>query len=165
MGHPDDDMRLFSQLIPVSATGLRPRIVLGLLLAGSFIGIWIAHWRQTLLLRGVLWVVVLSLGALVGGLYWRLVFFDGTEFEDATTGESVKTRWGRLETTCIWAAVLTSSFYLLAIDPSVGIEGAVLGIWFTSFLLLWFVIRFSDAEDLSRTRAYPRGVLLFQLMQ
>jgi hypothetical protein len=106
--------------------------------------------------------MVLLLGTLVGGLSWRLVLFDGTGFEDATTGESVKTRWERFETTCIWAGVLTGSFYLLAIDPSVGIEGTVLGIWFTSFLLLWFVIRFSDAEDFSRTRAYLRGVLLFQ---
>lgn len=47
--------------------GLQPRIVLGLLLGGSLAGIWVTHVANTLEDRIVTWLLVVSVGFLVGG--------------------------------------------------------------------------------------------------
>lgn len=158
MGFPNDGDRLTSRWLRVSAKGLQPRVVLGLLVIGSFAGIWTAHWGQPLLLRGVLWLAVVSLGALVGGLYWRLVLFDGTMFDDATARGCVRARWHQLETACVWAVVPTGLLYLVVSDVASRFEGIVLGVAVLSLLAPWFVVRYSS--EVSRwTRTYPRSVL------
>lgn len=71
MGHPDDDIRSFSQLIPVSATDLRPRIVLGLLfLTGIYQTIQLIGLRVSGLLNS-------NIGRLIGLKVLTLVVLSG----------------------------------------------------------------------------------------
>jgi len=38
-----------------------------------------------------------ALGSLCGGLYWRLVLFDASDFEHDDTTRAVSERWRRIE--------------------------------------------------------------------
>jgi len=76
--------------------GVLPRVVLALLLGGSFAGVWLAHWGDPPLYRAFRWLAALSGGVLGGGLYWRLACFDGDALGD-DGGPTVRRRWRRLE--------------------------------------------------------------------
>lgn len=83
-------------------SGVLPRVVLALLLGGSFAGVWLAHWDVTPLTRAFWWLAVLSGGVLAGGLYWRLACFDGDAL-DGAGGPTVRRRWRRLEAAAVVA--------------------------------------------------------------
>lgn len=143
----------------VSLKGVQPRIVLGLLLVGSFAGVWLSHMDDSVLIRSYWWVVVVAIGLLAGGLYWRVFFFDGTEFENRDTLCSVRHRWRRLETGAVWTLFLCGVAGL-AIE-SISIRGGV--VLFSGFVLvplLWLGIVAGDSDQVPNRAAYLRYALL-----
>lgn len=85
-----------------SAGRVKPRVVYLLLSSASLAGVWVSHWGDSVPVRLVWWGVVVTGGALAGGLYWRLALFDASAFDDAESLLAVRRRWRRIETTAVW---------------------------------------------------------------
>jgi hypothetical protein len=149
-----------------SARGLQPRVVLGLLLGGSLAGIWIAHVGSHLRSRIVTWVFVVSLGVLVGGLYWRIALFDGDAFEDDAHCQYVRDRWERIEAGAVWGAVLSGIASLgfgMGNDPS-GIGTLVHGSGLACASALWIGLRWYTDTSIRRKLELRSGLLFVALV-
>jgi len=162
MGTGEGENSAFSVLgrtVPIQ--GLKPRIVFGLLLGGSLAGIWVANPAAPVLIRGVTWVTLATLGVLVGGLYWRLALFDRSGFA-ADTYRAVTGRWQRIETIALVGFVLSGSVRLgLGVrEGSFGTGRVTLGIGVVAALLLWVGVRRLADERASRWTARVRATLL-----
>lgn len=144
----------------LSLDRIQSRIVLGLLLGGSFAGVWLAHWGSPPLSRVLWWAIVIANGTLVGGLYWRVVLFDASRFDDTNTARWVQNRWRRLETVSVWSFALCAAAGL-SLAPS-GIGTAALGAGAVVSPVLWVGIRRGgvDGAGSARRTAYVRAALL-----
>lgn len=145
--------------------GLQPRLVFGLLLSASFAGVWLSHLGAGPLLRGAWWFVVVSLGTLVGGLYWRVALFETSAFEEASARQWVENRWSTLEGIGVWSFVLGVAVVLgtTGLDLSLDIGVVVLLAGVVLSPALRFVIRRSEVAGVSgRTRRLR--TLLFGLL-
>ncbi|MFB6202003.1 MAG: hypothetical protein ABEI98_08325 [Halorhabdus sp.] len=155
----DDWLSLPEKSVPVKA--IQPRAVLGLLLVSSFIGVWIAHLGQSVLIRLITWSVVVAIGLLAGGLYWRLVLFDPAAFEDDAESRYVRTRWRRLEAISVWGLSLAGLVYL-TVGTSEKLPGPG-GVAFASGVvfapLLWFTVHRHAVGDSSRRKMLLRSGL------
>lgn len=148
-----------SKLTPAK---IQPRLVLVLLLSSSFAGIWLSHRGNPVLIRVVWWIVIVSNGVLVGGLYWRLVLFDSPFLENSNTIQRIRIRWRYLETLAIWSFFLLTIVNLGSNATKVSIEigmivlttGAVLS------LIFWFSIYRDAVVAVSGRTTLPR-ILLF----
>jgi hypothetical protein len=150
----------------LTARGLQPRVVLGLLLGGSLAGIWITHVGSPPRSRIVTWVFVVSLGVLVGGLYWRIALFDGGAFEDAEHSQYVRDRWERIEAGAVWGAVLSGIASLALgtwINP-IGIGTLVLGTGLACALALWIGLRWDTDAPARRKTGLRASLLLVTLV-
>lgn len=144
--------------LDVSLKGLQPRIVFALLLVGSAAGIWLSRWGSPFVTRWFWWLIVVSLGTLCGGLYWRLVLFDASDFEHDDTTRAVSERWRHVEAFAVLALLIGGVGSVVTgaagrpIDPG---EVAVgFGVAFSPFL--WVVLgRYSGGER-SQTPTYVR---------
>jgi len=139
---------------------IKPRIVLGLLLAGSFAGVWLAHSGSAPGTRVVRWTVIASIGLLTGGLYWRLVLYETTDFDDDEPRLTVDSHWRRLETIAIWGLVAggVATVAFTAGNFGTMIGAAVLG-GVPLAVGLWFWIgRTADAVG-GDTVVAPRPIL------
>lgn len=142
--------------------GLKPRAVLVLLLGASLAGIWIANTANPLLFRVLSWLTLVTVGVLVGGLYWRLVLFDRSEFAGDDTYRTVKHRWQRIETIAALGFALAGGVYLwFAVrDGPLGIGHGALGIGVISVLVLWVCIRWLADAQSARWTVSVRATLL-----
>lgn len=160
-----DEISLFGRTVP--AKGLQPRIVLGLLLAGSFVGIWLARIGHPPLVRIISWSIIVTNGLLVGGLYWRLVLFDSAAFDDANNSWYVRNRWNQLETVSAWVFALAglASLSLGVVNAPFQIGEVALGIGFVCVPLLWLGLR-RGAVDIpsSQKRTVRSALFVFALV-
>jgi len=149
----------------LSPKGVQPRLVFLLLLGGSAAGIWLSHWGKPPGVRAVWWLLVVGLGLLVGGLYWRLVLFDATAFEAAETARYVRQRWRHLETLSVWTVALagSASVWLGVIGPPFDIGELTLTIGIALSPVLWFGIYRFPVNATTRIPSYFR-VLLFTVV-
>lgn len=142
--------------------GVQPRIVFVLLLGASFAGIWLSHAGEEPLLRGVWWLVVVSLGALSGGLYWRVALFERSAFEADSARQWVESRWSTLEAIGVWLFVLGGAVILrtngLDLSLDFGVVLLTTGIVLSPFL--WVGIRWRDTADASGRMGTLRTLLL-----
>lgn len=141
--------------------GLQPRIVLGLLLGGSLTGIWVTHVADTLENRIVTWLLVVSVGLLVGGLYWRVALFDRSTFNDLEHCRYVQNRWERIEAVAVWGTILSGGAYLTRSmsNDLFGIIDLALAIALICALAIWIGIRWYTDES-TRRRTVLRSSLL-----
>ncbi|WP_435065745.1 hypothetical protein [Halobaculum sp. EA56] len=134
--------------------GLQPRVVLGLLFGGSLAGIWVTHIADTLENRIVTWLLVVSVGVLVGGLYWRVALFDRSTFNNLEYCRYVQNRWERIEAVAVWGAILSGTAYVtfsMSNDPF-GIVDLALAIALICALAIWGGIRwYTDGSTRRRT--------------
>jgi hypothetical protein len=150
----------------VRIQGLKPRAVLGLLLGASLAGIWIANTADPVLVRVLSWLTLVTVGGLVGGLYWRLALFDHSGFTDDDTYRTVKRRWRRIETIAALGFALAGGVYLrVAVrDGPLGIGHGALGIGVVSALVLWVCIRWlADAQPANWKKSVRAALLLAAL--
>jgi len=142
--------------------GLQPRIVFGLLLSGSFAGVWLSHMGEGPLLRSVWWLVVVSLGALAGGLYWRIALFERSAFETDNARQWAETRWRTLEGISVLSFVLGGAvvFGSDSLDLSLDIGVVLLATGIVLSPLLWLGIHRSDSADASGRTGTLRALLL-----
>jgi len=142
--------------------GLQPRIVLGLLLAASFAGIWVTHWAAPLGDRIVAWLFVVSLGLLAGGWYWRVVLFDETAVGDEADRAFVRDRWRRVETVTVVAVTIAGAAYLASLvdgpGPGIGRVAVAAGVGATP--VLWLLGRWSPVSEHGRRAARVRVLIL-----
>jgi hypothetical protein len=142
--------------------GIQPRLVFALLVGASLAGVWLSHPGERPLLRGAWWLVVVSLGALAGGLYWRTVLFETSAFEGASARQWVERRWRTLEGVGVWSFVLGGAVVLgtggLDRSPDIGVVLLSTGVVLSP--VLWFVVRRSDAADVSGRTGFLRTLLL-----
>jgi hypothetical protein len=132
-----------------SSQGLQPRIVFALLLLGAAAGIWVAHWGESVPTLVSWWFLVVSLGSLSGGLYWRLVLFETTDFESSDGARSVINRWRQVATSAILGFILgglgSVGGEIAGQSPDIGVLLIGLGILFVP--LLWLALyRVTDTE-------------------
>ena len=109
---------------------LKPRVVMLLLLAGSLGGVWVAHARDPIPVRLAWWGVLVLLGVLAGGQYWRLRLFDRAAFESRADAASVLARWRQVERLAsVSLAVLAIASVVAGVPPArVSPAWAVFGI-------------------------------------
>lgn len=145
-----------------SARGLQPRVVLGLLLAGSLVGTWVTHAADPHSSRIVTWTLAVSMGVLTGGLYWRLMIFDEDSFDHTEHSKHVRDRWNSLETISVWGTILSGIAYLAlgVSNQPLSIGAVVLGIALVYVLGLRSGIRWFTDEDSTRRRPALRYGLL-----
>lgn len=131
------------------AKGIQPRVVLGLLLGGSLAGVWVTHVVNSLTSRIVTWLFVVSVGLLVGGLYWRIVFFDRNTFENLRYCRYVQNRWARLEAIAVWGTGFSGVAYLIfdMSNDSLGVGGGLLGTGLVCAAVVWLGIWWFPEED------------------
>lgn len=144
------------------AKGLQPRVVLGLLLGGSLAGIWLTHVTDSLRSRIVTWLLVVSIGLLVGGLYWRVALFDRKAFENLEDCRYVLNRWERIEAFAVWGAILSGIAYL-TLDTSndpFGTGGLSLGTGLVFASAIWIGIRRHTAASTRWKTALRSSLLL-----
>lgn len=155
---------LFGRTIP--AKRIRPRLVLGLLGGGSFAGIWVAHLGDPLLLRVLLWSLVVTLGLLIGGLYWRVVLFDPAVFGSPDGCRYVRKRWRRVEGVAVLSFFLSgvASLALGVGQAPLGVGAVALGIGLVSGPLLWVGIRRYAVDDPARQKTALRAAVLLVLL-
>ncbi|WP_235007231.1 hypothetical protein [Haloarcula mannanilytica] len=142
--------------------GLKPRAVLGLLLGASLAGIWIANTANPVLVRVLSWLTLVTVGVLVGGLYWRLVLFDRSGFTAEDAYRTVRHRWQRIETIAVLGVVLSGSVYL-GFGPGDGPFGpghVALGIGVIAVLVLWVGLRWLAHALSTRWTVAARSTLL-----
>ncbi|ACV49371.1 hypothetical protein Hmuk_3272 (plasmid) [Halomicrobium mukohataei DSM 12286] len=158
-----DGPTVLGRAVPMRA--LRPRLVLGLLLGGSFAGVWLTHAGDPLRVRTLFWLLVVTAGLLGGGLYWRLVIFDQSRFEASGDRRYVRRRWRRLETVAVVGSALagTTAVVTATAGPSFGTR--LLGTGLVAGLLPWFGVRYVGADSaLTRTlRSVLLGTVLVSL--
>ncbi|WP_336330242.1 hypothetical protein [Haloarcula sp. CGMCC 1.2071] len=168
MGTGEGENRAISLLgrtVPVQV--LKPRLVLGLLLTGSLAGIWVANLAAPVLVRGIRWVTLATLGVLVGGTYWRLALFDRSEFADDDTYRTVTHRWQRIETLAVVGFVLSGTVHLGlgARDGQFGTGRVALGLGVISAPVLWVGIRrIADGSPTRRAVSVRSTLLLASLV-
>lgn len=142
--------------------GLQPRVVLGLLAVASFVGVWVSHFGSSLGVRAVTWVLLVSMGTLAGGCYWRVALYDGAGFADPDAGASVADRWNRVETVAVWTFAVAGVAYFgrrgLGAPPGLG-ELAI-GFGVVSAPVLWLAVRQSRSEPLDGRASIARSGLL-----
>jgi hypothetical protein len=160
---------IFGRRVPAKA--LKPRIVLGLLLAGSFVGVWVTHLGDSVVVRAVTWLTTLTMGALAGGLYWRLVLFDGEGFDTDEDADVVRRRWRRLEAVgVVGLTVAGAGYFALAADGAPlttaadppGNVAFVAGV--VTVPLLWVGTRFTDEATSGRGTALRAGLFVAALV-
>ncbi len=158
----DENGRLSQLRRGLPAKGIQPRAVLGLLFGGSFAGTWLTHVTDSPVNRAVTWLLVVSVGLLVGGLYWRVALFDRDEFEHSEYCRYVGDRWERIEAAAVWGVFLSGIAYL-ALDvrdgPS-GIGGATLASGLVCAVALWVAIRWPTDASPRRQTALRTGLLV-----
>jgi len=156
----DRGLSLFGRTI--SPRGLLPRVVLTLLLVGSFVGIWLSHLADPVTERVLWWVPVVALGCLAGGLYWRLVLFSEELFDEAGAAERVRARWRRIETVAIWALALggLAGFGTVVSTYAPPPEEGVFIAGFALAPVCWLAIRRGEMDDGSRATTTLRSGLL-----
>ncbi|WP_135365065.1 hypothetical protein [Halosimplex halophilum] len=138
----------------VQVRRVRPRVVLALLLGASLAGVWLSNLGASVPARAVTWATVVAVGALAGGLYWRVALFDPEAFDESTDRRAVERRWARVEAVAVWAFALSGAGYLV-LDQRGGAAGfaaVALGVGCVSVPVLWFARRRATAER-SRRRA------------
>ncbi|WP_225336534.1 hypothetical protein [Halomicrobium urmianum] len=125
----------------ISARALKPRIVFGLLVVASIGGVWVARFGAPITARAVTWLVAVTTGALVGGLYWRLRLFDGSAFDDAADARRVDARWRRVETAAVAAFTVAGVASLATNDASRAVGTGAIGVGLVAAPLLWLGLR------------------------
>lgn len=144
----------------LSPKHVQPRIVLLLLLSGSFAGVWAANWGAPVADRALRWLLVLGGGVLAGGLYWRLALFDASAFDDPDALELVRSRWAVVEAAAVWTLAFCG-VAVLALGTPVAPEGigpVALGVGCVLAPLVWAGVAWSD--DGSKPTAALRSGLL-----
>ncbi|MFC7139825.1 CopD family protein [Halosimplex aquaticum] len=144
--------------LDVSPKGLQPRVVFALLLVGSAAGIWLSRWGEAFVARGFWWLLVVALGSLGGGLYWRLVLFDASDFEHDDTTRAVSEQWRRVEAFAVLALLLggvgsvATGVMARPLDPG---EVAVgFGVALSTFL--WVGLDRYSGDERRQTATYVR---------
>jgi len=145
----------------VSPRGVQPRVVLGLLLAGSYVGVWLSHLGNSVLIRSYWWVVVAAVGLLTGGLYWRLFLFDGETFGDCETRRAIRDRWRRLETVGVWGVTICGATGLGVRSIPLTIDVGAIALLAGSALapVLWVAIASDRSDRVSGQRTRLRYAL------
>lgn len=164
MGENGDSVSLMEGDLPTK--GLQPRVVLGLLSVASLAGVWVSPVAHSVWSRIVTWLVAVTIGIIVGGLYWRVVLFDPDVFEDVGNRRYVRNRWQRLESVTVRGFVLSGVAYLLLGGdggPS-GIGGVALGTGLVLAPVLHVGIERCDDDVFRRTAALRSGLLLVVLV-
>lgn len=138
---------------------VKPRVVLGLLLAGSFAGVWVSNPGDPASVRAVWWLTIVTAGALAGSLYWRVALFDAADFEASAAAAATRRRWRRLETVLVWslAGALAARFVLGRVSESVLAAEATVALAGGALLACWFGGRLAATD---RRRALARTVAL-----
>lgn len=153
-----DDKRTPPFGLDVSLKGLQPRVVFTLLLVGSAAGIWLSRWGESFVARGFWWLRVVALGSLCGGLYWRLVLFDVSDFEHDDTTRSVSERWRRVETFAVLALLLggVGSVATGAMGRPLNLGEVAIGIGVALSPFLWVGLGRYSGDERRQTAAYVR---------
>jgi len=152
--HGDDGEKPLPFGLDVSPKGLQPRVVFALLLIGAAVGIWLSRWGDSLLARGFWWLLVVALGSLCGGLYWRLVLFDAADFESDDTAHAVSGRWRRVEGLAVAGLLLggVGSVATGAVDRPLDVGELAVGVGIGLAPLLWAALgRYTDDERAGTT--------------
>lgn len=145
----------------ISPKGVQPRVVLALLLGGSFAGIWLSHWGEPTVIRVFWWVFVVGSGLLAGGLYWRLALYDETLFDDTGIAREVRRRWERFEATAVWVLALCG---VGSLGLSIAIEAVGLAAGFVLAPILWLGIRRGGVGAVSRQTTSLRSLLFLVVL-
>lgn len=150
----------------VSPKGVQPRLVLLLLLAGSFAGIWVSHWGASLGDRLLWWLAVLGSGLLTGGLYWRLVLFEPSAFADSDAPDLMRSRWAVLEAAAVGTVGLWGlAVYVLGIPAAPDRTGTVvLSSGFVLAAVLWAGITWGSERGSRRRTALRSGLFALSLV-
>lgn len=153
-----DNERTSPSGLSVSPKGLQPRVVFSLLLVGSAAGIWLSRWGDSIVVRGFWWLLVVALGSLCGGLYWRLVLFDESDFEQDDTVRAVKERWRRVKAVAVLTLLFSGigSVATGAVGRPLVVGELTLGIGISLLSLLWVVLGRYSGNERPRTVIYLR---------
>jgi len=121
-----------------------------------------SHVADSLTGRIVTWLFVVSVDLLVGGLYWRVVFFDRNTFENLRHRRYVQNRWARFEAIAAWGTGCSGVAYLIfdMSNDSLGVGGGLLGTGLVCAAVVWLGIWWFPEEDSVNWMTARRASLL-----